>query len=400
MTALALAIALQVEAFDIQSRKATPEIRAAIAKLDAIRVDAFMKAVAAVAAKLPEEHEVLLKALDACDPDPAKFSPHKGFPAETSSRAEVIIEIRYYVEYFASGLLRSEETLRHEMVHAVMRLDLGKERYQKLPKWLREGIAVHLAGQTGSKLIYELATGARAADPERMIDGLEDPDHNLGDYPEDGLAIEYLFSILGKDAGPRLEDVLREGVPYREAIQSLTKRSFDEFLAGAREYSLSAVRKVVAKHKEELALFRRILEKNPDCGPECEQFLKSHPGSPFRSSVLYYRAKGAGDDGLPHFDAFIASAREPGGMAGLIDDAQLRKARLLARKGRTAEALAEYGEIIRWHVGSSIAGDALYEWGLLLHSSDAARAAALLKRALQSFPKHKSAARAKELLGE
>lgn len=399
-TLISLLLLAQVEPFAIESKKATPEIRAEIRKLDAIRVKAFDRAAEALAAKLPEEWRVVLRALDAADADAARFSPHKGFPAETSSPAELVVEIRYFAEYFASGLLRSEETLRHEMVHAVMRLDLGKERYQKLPKWLREGVAVHLAGQTASKLIYELATGARAAGPEKMIDGLEDADHNLGDYPEDGLAIEYLYSIAGKDTGPRLEDALREGVSYRDAIQTLAKRTFDEFLAGARDFALSAVRKVVEKHASELELLRQILQKNPDCGPESERFLKTYPESPFRSSVLYYRAKAAGDDGLPHYAAFIASAREPGGMAGLIDDAQLRRARLLAKKDRKAEALSEYAEILRWHVGSSIAGDALYEWGFLLRSSDDAQAAALLRRALQVFPKHKSAGRAKELLAD
>jgi hypothetical protein len=391
---------LQVEPIKIDSKKATPEIRAAIGKLDAIRVDAFTKAVAAIEARIPEEHKVILKAIDAVDPDPAKFERHTGFSVETSSVSDVEVEIRFFVEYFANGMLRPEETLRHEMVHAAMRLDLGQETYRKIPKWLREGIAVHLAKQTSSKLAYQLALSTYATEPEKLVDGLADDNHSLDDYAEDGLAIEYLLSLAGKDGLARLEDKLREKSPYKDAIAALTQKPFDKFEAGAKEYALKAVRELAAKHKAELDLYREILVKNPTGGPECDRFLRTYSKSPFRSAVLYFKAKGAGDEGLPHFEKFIASAREPGGMAGLIDDAMLRRARLLVKKGKSAEASTQYAEIVMWHVGSGSADDALFEWGILLHPTDRARAIPLLRRALAISPKHKLAEEAKKLLAE
>lgn len=391
---------IQVEPFKIESKKITPEIRKEIATLDALRVDALTKALEAVGARLPGEHRILLKAVDAVVPDPAKFTLHKGFSAETSTLASGDVEIRFHVEYFVNGLLHPEETLRHEMVHAVMRLDLGKEKYGKLPKWLREGIAVHVAGQTARKLIYQLTLGEFAADPEKMMNGIEDAEHTLNDYPEDGLAIEHFLALAGADALSRLEEALRDGTPYREAMAALAKVSFDQFAAGAKERALKAVRELAERHKEELELFLVILKKNAESGAECGRMLKSFPKSPFRSATLYYRAKAAGDDALPHFEAFIASAREPGGMPGLIDEAMLRRARLFSKKNRQGDALAHYADIVKWHVGSGVADDALYEWGILLFPSDRAKAAPLLKRAVEIAPKHRLAERARKLLGE
>jgi hypothetical protein len=56
LLAAGLLVLLQVEPIKIDSKKATPEIRAAIGKLDAIRVDAFTKAVAAIEARTPDGH--------------------------------------------------------------------------------------------------------------------------------------------------------------------------------------------------------------------------------------------------------------------------------------------------------------------------------------------------------
>ena len=50
--------------------------------------------------------------------------------------------------------------------------------------------------------------------------------------------------------------------------------------------------------------------------------------------------------------------------------------------------------------GSATADDALYEWGILLFSTDRTRAAPILRRALEIAPKHKLADEAKKLLGE
>ena len=399
MTALlSLALLLQVDAFKIESKKITPEIRKQIEKLDAIRNEAFEFAKKNVAAKLPEEFQVILEAVDGADPDPAKFTRHSGLAAETSSKDFPIARIRFYVEYFANGLGTPESTLRHEMVHAVMRLDLGNEKYGKLPKWFREGIAVYIAGQMPDKLAHELMQPKVAKDPETLLDGLEDADHNLSDYWEDAMAIVLLGTVPTRAPLWQVIDHVRDGKDYKEAIAAVTGKPFEDFLKDAREHAAKSLRSQVAQGRAMYDAYAEIARLNEGSGAACEDFLKKWPKSPLRSAVLYYRAKAAKDEGLADFDAFLVSAREPNGKADFIDDALLRKARLLAKKDRLMEAGAVYADLVKWHIGSSAAIDALFEWGLMLIQMDRYRGSPLLRRALELAPKHKLAERAEVAL--
>ena len=399
MTAwLSLALLLQVDAFTIESKKITPEIRKEIEKLDAIRNDAFDFAKKQVAAKLPGEFQVILEAVDGADPDPAKFTRHSGMTAETSSRDHPKVKIRFYVEYFANGLGSPESTLRHEMVHAVMRLDLGNEKYGKLPKWFREGVAVFIAGQMQEKLSHGLMQPSVAKDPETLLDGLEDADHNLGDYWEDAMAIVSLSSLPMRGPLWKVIDHVRDGKDYKLAIEMVTGKPFDDFVKDAREHATKSLLAQVAQGRQMYGTYAEIARLNEESGALCETFLKQWPKVPLRSAVLYYRAKAAKDEGLAAFDEFLASAREPHGKVDFIDDAKLRKARLLAKKDRAKEAAELYADIVYWHIGSAVAIDALYEWGLLIHPD--AKAAPLLKRALELAPKHRLADRAKKTLGD
>ena len=399
MTALlCLLLLAQVEPFKIDSKKITPEIRKVIEKLDAIRLDAFEKARLNTAARLPEEYKVILEAVDGAATDPAKFTRHSGATAETSSKDNPIVRIRFYVEYFANGLGTPESTLRHEMVHAVMRLDLGNEKYGKLPKWFREGIAVFIAGQLPDKFAHGMSQATVAKDPETLLDGLEDADHTLADYWEDAMAIVNLSSLPMRGPLWKVIDHVRDGMDYKEAIAAVTGKPFEDFVKDSREHALKSLRAQTAQGRDMYNTYAEIARMNEESGPVCERFLKRWPNVPLRSAVLYYKAKAAKDEGLEAFDEFLASAREPNGKVDFIDDAKLRKARLLAKKGRAKEASELYADLVYWHVGSTVALDALYEWGLLIHPD--AKAVALLKRALEIAPKHKLAEKAKKSLGD
>ncbi len=396
MALLALALLLQVEPFKIESKKITPEIRKEIEKLNAIRDDAFEKARQNTAAKLPEEYQVILEAVDAADPDPAKFTRHSGVSAETSSKVHPIVKIRFYVEYFANGLGTPESTLRHEMVHAVMRLDLGNEKYGKLPKWLREGIAVFIAGQMPEKFSHGMMQPSVAKDPETLLDGLEDADHDLTDYWEDAMAIVTLSSLPMRGPLWKVIDHVRDGKDYKLAIEIVTGKPFGDFVKDTREQAAKSLRNQTAQGREMYGTYAEIARMNEESGAVCEKFLQKWPKAPLRSAVLYYRAKAAKDEGLAAFDEFLASAREPHGKVDFIDDAKIRKARLLVKKNRAKEAAELYADIVYWHVGSPVAIDALYEWGLLIQPDP--KSAAILKRALEIAPKHRLADKAKKLV--
>src|SRR5688572_8404019 len=250
-----LLLLLQVEPFKVESKKITPEISKAIEKLNAIRLEAFEKAKVQLSASLPEKFQVVLEAVDAADADPTKFAKHSGESADTSTRAEGVVRIRFYIEYFANGLGTPESTLRHEMVHAVMRLDFGMEKYRKVPKWFREGVAVFIADQMAEKFNAGLMQPDVARDPEKMLDGLDDADHTLADYWEDAMGIVFLSARPTRGPLWQVLDGLRRGDDFKEAITAVAGGTFEEFVAGARAHAVKALRSQADGMKDMLSAY-------------------------------------------------------------------------------------------------------------------------------------------------
>ena len=390
----ALLLLLQVDPFKVDSKKITPEVTKSIEKLDAIRNDAFEQAKRQLSATLPAKFQIILDAVDAADPDPAKFTRHSGVSADTSSRAEGIVRIRYYVEYFRNGLGTPESTLRHEMVHAVMRLALGNEKYRTVPKWFREGTAVFIAGQMDEKFNTGVMQPETARQPGKMVDGLEDDDHGLDDYWEDAMAIVFLSERPMRSPISEVLTGMREGKDFKDAIAAVAGGTYGDFVAGAYDHALKSLRARTIGMKTMLSTYSTIAQQNEKSADLCQIFLEKWPKSPLTSAVLYYKAKSASSDAIARFDDFIASAYGPDGKVDFIDDAKIRKARLLAKEKKTKEAAAVYSDLVYWHVGSHAAVDALYEWGLL------EKRIPLLKRALELEPKHRLAEQARKAMGD
>ena len=97
-------------------------------------------------------------------------------------RAEVVT---IFLEPVLLGIVNFEQTLTHELIHATMRERMGP-RYDRLPRWVREGIATWGAAQLEEKTSVLLGGWLFAdLDPRALVNGLETVPHTGDDYLED-----------------------------------------------------------------------------------------------------------------------------------------------------------------------------------------------------------------------
>lgn len=113
-----------------------------------------------------------------------------------------------------NGKADPEQELRHELVHAVMRTHVG-ERHEGIPRWFRERIAVHFAGQGEAKLDEHFAERETALDPAKLTDGVPEAELNAGDYPEAYLRV--LWMSRGRILDGALPAVM-DGRPLESAL--------------------------------------------------------------------------------------------------------------------------------------------------------------------------------------
>lgn len=370
---------------------ASPAVAAFVQQIPALKQNAFRRLGDALQVKA-DPSKVIVRITDAVAWDASRWVVHDGTAMETYSRSETVF-IDVYAEYLVIGAEDPARRFEHEVVHAVMRLDLGA-RYADVPTWLREGMAVHLAGQTEGRMRYMLMMETYARDPSRLVNGLGGT-HTFADYVEDALAVEYL---LLKITLPELERKLREGKEYLP----------DGFEAGAREYALKrlqAWRDDV--NRDYVALLDLVAgQRWKEVEESCRRFLKHHEASYLRSPVSYYLARalfeqGSFDEALCAFEAFRRTVRGGEGMSGLLDDAKVREALCLRRLKKLEAAAERLRQVVHDHVDSSELPRAAYLLGFTLkdlgRTEDAKQ---VLRKALESFPGQPMADEARRALGD
>lgn len=136
----------------------------------------------------------------------------------------------------------------HEMIHAVMSLEMGA-RFVTLAPWAQEGLAVYGAGQGPDKLARLVATEGAA--PSGFPDGLEKQQDRLADYVEAYLAIAYLAQVRGPQSVRAFTaDVIR-GIPVPKAIESAAGASWSQFAKGAGHYAAERVASLAPRKPSE-----------------------------------------------------------------------------------------------------------------------------------------------------
>lgn len=369
---------------------AHPVVSAFAKQIPALKQSAFKRICEALDAGSVDCSKIVVRITDAVPRDAPKWFLHDGTAMETYSRSGTVF-IDVYAEYLAVGAEDPLRRLEHEMVHAVMRLDLGA-RYADVPTWLREAIALHLAGQTESRIRYMLMLEPYARDPLQLVDGLGGK-HSFVDYVEDALAVEYL---LQKTTPADLERNLREGKKYLP----------DDFEAGAREHALRRLKAYRDDANRDYVAMLDLVGRRQwrDTVAACERFLKQYEASYLRSPVRYYLARakfelGAYEEALAAFEAFRATATDGKGMTGLVDDAKVNEALCLRHLKKLEAAVERLQQVVFDHVDSPELPRAAYLLGLALKDLGRdAEARAILQKALESFPEEPTAAEAKKAL--
>src|SRR5690606_35535825 len=97
-----------------------------------------------------------------------------------------------YTEHVGDGAEDHPSRIVHELKHAAFR-DVMGQAYLDLPKWVREGLAVYGAEQLEDRLAAIVGGETFSGrDPRKLLDGIDDADHDTNDYLEDAAAFLWL----------------------------------------------------------------------------------------------------------------------------------------------------------------------------------------------------------------
>lgn len=252
----------------------------------------------------------------------------------------------------------------HELKHAAFRGVMG-QRYLDLPKWVREGLAVYGARQMEDRIHAVLSNEFFAGnDPRRVLDGIDDPDHDVTDYVEDAMAFAWLESR-------------RKGAVHAFCRRLCAGEAYDKLFAELAGLEFSAALKAAADsiHAE---LHRRLGTAEPE--------LKGIQAAQAAAQARGQEAAWAAETGVARYQAWldanpghileqvgrfrlgralVACGRHEAARkvlavvaadelrSSLTDDATYWIARSLELEGKTAEADAAYGVLLRDYSWSS-----------------------------------------------
>src|SRR5690606_413175 len=120
----------------------------------------------------------------------------KGFTRDTNRAVTETIAVDYkpytriifYTEHVVVSAEDHRSRIVHELKHAAFR-DVMGQAYLDLPKWVREGLAVYGAEQLEDRLAAIVGGETFSGrDPRKLLDGVDDADHDTNDYLEDAAA--------------------------------------------------------------------------------------------------------------------------------------------------------------------------------------------------------------------
>lgn len=143
--------------------------------------------------------------------------------------------IYFYAEAAVTNLEGFRKTTVHEMKHAGF-LGMMGDAYHDLPNWIREGLALWGSEDVEQRLQLVLCNAiAGGKGPMAVLDGIEDPDHDVRDYLEDVIAFEWLASKDPNNIHAFCRRLLK-GEPYREIWADLSGTSYAEAMSQANAY--------------------------------------------------------------------------------------------------------------------------------------------------------------------
>jgi TolA-binding protein len=233
--------------------------------------------------------------------------------------------IRFFMEYFKNGQADLPKKVIHEMVHGVMRESMSRTEYLRIPKWVREGTAVYLAGQEEARIRHILSLYAEG-NPFSVVKDLG-ARHSSVDYARDALLFHYMVKRYGHDKFRSFMNLLvRKKLAPPVAIEKALGIPFARFRKEGLAFAIDAVSRLAAQgdvdYKAAFQLYRlRLFDRAVSA---LEAIIKHRPTTYAASGASYYLAK-------CHYyrreyekakAGFQLHIRNYSGMSGLVDDAK------------------------------------------------------------------------------
>ena len=230
----------------------------------------------------------------------------KGFVRDTNRAITETIAVDYkpytriifYTEHVVVSAEDHRSRIVHELKHAAFR-DVMGQAYLDLPKWVREGLAVYGAEQLEDRLAAIVGGETFSGrDPRKLLDGIDDADHDTNDYLEDAAAFLWLEGRK-KGAVHAFCQRLLKGEDYGKLYAELSGLPLREALDAAAAFTLELVDKRMGDAEEQ---FIRIRDEDFRNGGKAEwvndkgaeqyrAWLKANPDHPLAANCRYRLGK-------------------------------------------------------------------------------------------------------------
>jgi TolA-binding protein len=247
--------------------------------------------------------------------------------------------VELFAEYFLSGDSDLPIVLTHELVHAVMRERMGQRAYERLPHWIREGLAVHVADE-GERHLRRTLIATENVD--KLLTGLMGRERELIMYPYAYLGVDYLQEKGGENALRRFVKGLVAGQHPRAMVKRITELEWPEFLKRLRGFARKRVQSEAKGLGDIRAALRQYRRGRYTRAREAlEAFTKKYAGSAFAATARYYAARCLFKSGsYEEAEAAFAHCIEKDlGYSGWIDECYLFRGIALHEQERDDEAI-------------------------------------------------------------
>ena len=274
------------------------------------------------------------------DADPARYGHDRARCRTHRVGAEEFQHVDLYTEYFVSGDADLQTVVTHELVHAVMRERLGQKRYERLPVWLREGLAVYVADEGEHHLHRTLLACEQVG---ALVTGLTRTKRSVHIYPYAWLAVEHLVAKGGPTTLPRLIKGLLDDRDGKTLLGRIHGGGYAAFERGVREHATRRIR-AAADGLDDIKRARRLYRGKhfAKARAACAAFLEQHADSAFAPTARYLDARCWFREGA--FDRAEAGFRRcldtDAGRSGWVDECHLFLGIALLEQARAEEGLA------------------------------------------------------------
>lgn len=313
--------------------------------------------------------------------------------------------IEFYLEFVENGQMRLAEDITHEMTHAVMRECMDRGSYTDIPEWLREGLGVHVAGQTERIARYVLSK-QRGEDPFAFLDGLVDREKSYDHYVEYGLAVGYLAGRREGALATLYDALVRRRVGWKAAIEEATGQGWEEFQAGALASAKEALAPLAAQGYAEFLAAVRLYRSEGKADESERAFIalvEAHPEGPWAAAARYFIGRAQMIQG--HYDQarqmFRLFLEVDAGETPHDDDARWYEAEIEQAEGFHREAAEKYARFVRDfpHVASRLPEAHARRVECLVRAGDRRGAEEAFATLERLYPDHAATARARKALG-